>query len=128
MWGDWGFTHSATNATLSIVTSPASTIFLSERWNWYHMTQKGNAQDNWCNDGEFLGLSPAGATGHNGLSNYAFCDGHAKALRFTQTVQQIGNELPYASIPVAVSNNAQCFAETSMTKKAPYFGMWDTQQ
>jgi len=128
MWGDWGSTHCASDATLSTVTSPASTIFLSERWNWYHQFQEGWAQENWCNDKEFLGLSPAGATGHNGLSNYAFCDGHVKALRFTQTVQQIGNELPYASIPVAVSNNAQCFADTSMTTKAPYFGMWDTQQ
>jgi prepilin-type N-terminal cleavage/methylation domain-containing protein/prepilin-type processing-associated H-X9-DG protein len=128
MWGDWSATHCPTNATLSAVGSPASTIFLSERWNGYHQIEEGWAQDNWCNDGEFLANNPAGATGHNGLSNYAFCDGHVKAMRFPQTVQQIGNEQPYANIPVAVSNGDQCYADTSMTTKAPYFGMWDTQQ
>ena len=128
MWGDWSATHCATDATLATVTSPASTIFLSERWNGYHQIEEQWAQENWCNDGEFLKNNPAGATGHNGFSNYAFCDGHVKAMRFSQTVQQIGNEQPYANIPVAVSNNDQCYADPSMTTKAPYFGMWDTQQ
>lgn len=132
MWGDWAGTHCPTNASDASITSPATSIFLSERWNGYHQIEEGWAQDDWCNDGEFLagpsGQPPAGSTGHTGLSNYAFCDGHVKAMRFAQTVQQIGNEQPYSANAIAVNNGDQCYTDTDMKTKATYFGMWDTQQ
>lgn len=133
-WGDWGGQFSANAAKLASITSPSSTIMLSERWNGYHFLAVGWAQDNWCGDGEFLhgqNNGPAGAVGHTGMSNYAFCDGHVKAMHFEQTVQQVGSEKPvtdaeYAAIlpwagscPVSSANGAP---------NSKYWGMWTTQQ
>jgi prepilin-type N-terminal cleavage/methylation domain-containing protein/prepilin-type processing-associated H-X9-DG protein len=131
-WGDWDGNWSAGGHTaIAGITSPASTIVLSERWNGYHFLQVGWAQDNWCDNGEFFrgqNNGPAGATGHNGLSNYAFCDGHVKAMRFEQTVQQQGSEKPMTDsyypgwLP-------KCKASTvNGAANAKYFGMWTTKQ
>jgi prepilin-type N-terminal cleavage/methylation domain-containing protein/prepilin-type processing-associated H-X9-DG protein len=130
MYGDWNGTHSFSNSADASITSPSNTIALTERWNGYHQIEEGWAQDNWCDDGEFLqgAGGPAAATGHTGLSNYAFADGHCKAMHFAQTVKQSGNELPYAQVAIAVSTNNQCYTDTNEKVKATYLGMWDTQQ
>jgi prepilin-type N-terminal cleavage/methylation domain-containing protein/prepilin-type processing-associated H-X9-DG protein len=130
LWGDWTPTYSVTNAAEASITSPATTIFLTERWNGYHQAGEGWAQDNFCNDGEYLqgqNAGPAGAFGHTGLSNYAFSDGHVKAMHYAQTLQQQGNEVPVSAMPSWVQGQ-QCYTDASMTTKAPYFGMWITQQ
>lgn len=61
------------------------------------------------------------------MSDYAFADGHVKAMRFAQTVLQQGNEPPVTAYPSWVQGQ-QCYTDPSMTAKAPYFGMWVTQQ
>ena len=86
IWGDWGHEWSAPGAAETRVSSPATTIFVTERWNGYHQWSQGWATDNWCNNGEFLygqnNNGIAGAKGHSGGSNYAFADGHAKFHNF----------------------------------------------
>src|SRR5579884_1358416 len=95
VWNDWpgssgGVTNtkkiSATGANESEITSPSTTIFLSERWNWYHFIGESWAQDNWCNDGESWNLHPGSFHGHSGGSNYAFVDGHTKWMHIEQTM------------------------------------------
>jgi prepilin-type N-terminal cleavage/methylation domain-containing protein/prepilin-type processing-associated H-X9-DG protein len=129
--GDWDGNWSVGGHTpLASITSPASTIILSERWNGYHFLQIGWAQDNWCSNGEFLNGAggPAGATGHTGMSNYAFTDGHVKAMRYEQTVQQQGSEKPMTD-PYYPGWLPKCKASTaSGAADAKYFGMWTTKQ
>jgi prepilin-type N-terminal cleavage/methylation domain-containing protein/prepilin-type processing-associated H-X9-DG protein len=132
-WTDWGGQFTASGAKLSTITSPASTILYTERWNGYHFLRTDWAQDNWCNDWEFLhgqNNGPAGATGHAKLSNYMFCDGHVKAMHFEQTMKQVGNEKPtsdpeYAALPWY----DVCVASTAIgAPNSQYYGMWTTQQ
>ena len=107
----------------SSITAPASTIFIAERWNGYHQWGQGWAQDDFCNDSEFLYGQNGGiaaSKGHSGGSNYAFCDGHVKWMKFDQTLQRQGNQPPISSFspappkPCVDSNN----------NPAQYFGMW----
>jgi prepilin-type N-terminal cleavage/methylation domain-containing protein/prepilin-type processing-associated H-X9-DG protein len=129
-WGDWTGNYGASNAALASITSPATTIVLSERWNGYHFAAPGWAQDNWCNDGEFLygqNGGPAASKGHSGASNYVFADGHAKQMHYEQTVQQQGSEKPVTD-PSFPSWLPQCPVSTTVNTNAPYFGMWTTQQ
>jgi prepilin-type N-terminal cleavage/methylation domain-containing protein/prepilin-type processing-associated H-X9-DG protein len=130
-WGDWAGEWSASGSPEAKITSPASTIFLSERWNGYHFYSAGWAADNWCDGGEFLlgqgGI--AGATGHGGGSNYAFCDGHAKWMRFEQTVKRQGNQPLASAMPSWLPG---CYSSIASAKAgnrdSQYFGMWTTQQ
>ncbi|BDI32352.1 hypothetical protein CCAX7_44030 [Capsulimonas corticalis] len=125
-FGDWSFSRTK----LAGITSPATTIALSERWNAYHFIKVGWAQDNWCDDGEYLhgqNGGPAGATGHSGGSNYAFCDGHVKWMRYEQTIQQQGSE-KLATDPSYASWLNKCPQSTTNSAPAPYFGMWTTKQ
>ena len=129
-WGDWGGTYSASGSKLASITSPSTTIITCERWNGYHFMDPGWAQDMWCNDGEFFGGQnggPAAATGHTGGSNYSFCDGHAKWMRYSATVQQQGSEKPTTD-PSFPSWLPSCQADTTGSATAKYFGMWTTQQ
>src|SRR6185437_4758687 len=87
----------AAGIKLSEISSPASTIYLAERPNWYHQWGKEWAADVFCNDAEFVrpnfgGIGIPGSQLHSGRSNYGFCDGHAKAMLYEDTVKQIGNE------------------------------------
>jgi prepilin-type N-terminal cleavage/methylation domain-containing protein/prepilin-type processing-associated H-X9-DG protein len=133
VWNDWTGQYSASGSALASITSPASTILLSERWNGYHFIAVGWAQDNWCDDGEFLygqNGGPAAAKGHSGGSNYLLADGHAKLMRYEQTIQQQGSE-KLASDPSWPSYMASYLCPANTTANAPaapYFGMWTTQQ
>lgn len=129
-WGDWNGDWGASNAALAAISNPATTIVLSERWNGYHILAPGWAQDNWCNDGEFLygqNGGPAASRGHSGGSNYVFADGHAKWMHYEQTVQQQGSELP-ATDPSYPNWLPPCPVSTTVNKNAPYFGMWTIKQ
>ena len=118
------------------ITSPSNTIFLSERWNGYKMYDVSWAAENWCNGGEFLAGQNgqiAAAVGHTGGSNYGFADGHAKFLRYEQTVKQQGNEKPYNDPVYGTMSQARCYATAAEAKagaspSAQYFGMWTTVQ
>jgi prepilin-type N-terminal cleavage/methylation domain-containing protein/prepilin-type processing-associated H-X9-DG protein len=129
--GDWNGDWTASRAKLASITSPSTTIQLSERWNGYHFMAPGWAQDSWCADGESLhgqNNGPAARTGHTGMSNYLFCDGHVKAMRYEQTVLQQGSQKPITDsswpsymipCPVSTANGAT---------NSKYFGMWTTKQ
>ncbi|MEO7718380.1 MAG: DUF1559 domain-containing protein [Capsulimonas sp.] len=129
-WGDWGGDWSASNTKLAGITSPATTIVLSERWNAYHFVKVDWAQDNWCSSGEYLNGQnggPAAATGHSGGSNYAFCDGHVKWLRYEQTIAQQGSE-KLATDPTYPGWMQKCPQSPKNSADAPYYGMWTTKQ
>jgi prepilin-type N-terminal cleavage/methylation domain-containing protein/prepilin-type processing-associated H-X9-DG protein len=129
-WGDWSGQYSTAGASEASITSPASTIFLSERWNGYHQWQQGWATDNWCDNGEFLrgqnNNGIAGVKGHSGGSNYGFADGHVKWMRFEQTLARQGNQPLVTSMPAWLPR-----CPSSLATGAPvsqYYGMWTTQQ
>jgi len=116
IWGDWGDCpaagcsnqgkFSAAGNNLSTIKSPSSTIAFMERFNNYKNWNQTWAADMFCDDGEFLygqggsATSPKlrAATAHAGGSNYVFCDGHAKWLRFEQTMQQQPGQPSYAQM------------------------------
>lgn len=118
------------------ITSPSSTIYLSERWNGYKAFDVGWAAENWCNDGEFLpspNNSVVASIGHTNGSNYGFADGHVKWMRFEQTVAQQGNEKPYNDPEYSWLSQARCYAspgeaQAGSAPSANYFGMWTTIQ
>jgi len=131
-WGDWtGQWSGGGHTALSTITAPSSTIVLTERWNGYHFMKPGWAADNWCDDGEFFhgqNNGPAAAVGHAGMANYAFFDGHVKAMRFEKTVERQGNEKPMTD-PEYPGWLPQCKASTATgAPNATYFGMWTTVQ
>lgn len=153
-WGDWGpcgssgctnqAEFSAAGANMARITSPASAIMVSERWNNYKNWNQTWAADTFCNNGEFLygpggsassPSSPRAASGHTGGSNYVFCDGHAKWMRFEQTMQAVSSSEPtfaqfttqwqsaytegWRSTPTACPGSAAASAPQSNT-----LGMW----
>jgi len=117
-WGDWGdcpggkctnqAQFSAAGANQAKITSPASAILVTERWNSYKNWNQVWASENFCNGGEFLygqggsaanPASPRAASGHTGGSNYIFCDGHAKWMRFADTMKAVSSSEPtYAQL------------------------------
>jgi prepilin-type N-terminal cleavage/methylation domain-containing protein/prepilin-type processing-associated H-X9-DG protein len=129
--GDWNGDWTASRAKLASITSPSTTIQLSERWNGYHFMAPGWAQESWCSDGESLhgqNGGPAARTGHTGQSNYLFCDGHVKAMRYEQTVLQQGSEKPITD-PSWPSYMTPCPVSTANgAANSKYFGMWTTKQ
>lgn len=141
IWGDWVGQFSFSGSVLSAITSPATTIAIAERWNGYHMYDVSWAADVSCaTRGEFLPDGSKGlfsALGHNGGSNYGFADGHAKWLRFEQTMKQQGsepvyNDQKYQGINSWIVGNSRCFATTASsaanTPDAQYWGMWTIAQ
>src|SRR3569833_1979947 len=130
-WGDWAGQYSASSSQLSTITAPASSILFAERWNGYHFTSVNWAQDVWCSNGDSLygqGGGPPSFSGHANLSNYAFCDGHVKAMHYEQTVMQVGNEKP-ATDPSYPNWLPQCPAsQATGAPNTKNFGMWTTQQ
>jgi len=117
-WGDWGTCggsgcsnqaqFSAAGANQAKITSPSSAILITERWNNYKNWNQVWAADNFCNGGEFLygpggsaasPAAPRAASGHTGGSNYIFCDGHAKWMRFEATMLPVSSSEPtYAQL------------------------------
>jgi len=141
IWGDWGGHFSFSGSILPEITSPSSTIAIAERWNGYHMYDVSWAADVSCNSrGEFLpdgGNRIFSSMGHNLGSNYGFADGHAKWLRFEQTMARQGGESAYdsnvyRSINGWIVDNQRCFASTNSAKAntpdASYWGMWTIRQ
>jgi len=157
-WGDWGpcgaggctnqSEFSPAGANLSMISSPTTTIIVTERWNSYHQWGQGWAGDNFCNDGEFLygqggsaasPTSPRAASGHSGGSNYVFCDGHAKWMKFENTMKAVSSSEPtYAQLTTlwqaaysegwrATPNACPTSAGVGATQ-SPTLGMWQIQQ
>ncbi|MFN3683463.1 MAG: prepilin-type N-terminal cleavage/methylation domain-containing protein [Fimbriimonadaceae bacterium] len=78
-------------ASTTNVPSPATTILLAPRPNWYHFYCQGWATEVFFNYGEF-NMQGGGARMFNGGTNYAFCDGHAKYYKKEATLQPQGNQ------------------------------------
>lgn len=105
-WGDCsaGCTNQgrfgAAGAIQSDITSPASSILVMERWNDYKHWYQGWGADNFCNVGEYLygpggsasGPKPRAAAGHSDGGNYVFCDGHAKWMKYSQTIRSVNGQ------------------------------------
>jgi prepilin-type N-terminal cleavage/methylation domain-containing protein/prepilin-type processing-associated H-X9-DG protein len=136
-WWHGQYSAAGDQVTDPKITNPSTTIFVSERWNGYKMFDVAWATENWCNDGEFLGgqggSAVAAATGHSNGSTYGFCDGHAKWMRYEQTVQQQGSQPKYNDPAFGTLSQAQCYASATEYKagsapSAQYFGMWTTLQ
>src|SRR5581483_4624925 len=94
-WG-WGadspsWTMSPAASADASITSPASTIFVAERPNWYHQWNAGWATDVFWDYNEFT-MQKGGATLHSQGGNYALCDGHVKFMRREQTTRPVGNQ------------------------------------
>ena len=75
----------------STIPSPATTIFMAERPNWYHQWSQGWATEIFWNYGEYT-MQGGGAAIHSGGTNLGFCDGHAKWMHPEQSHQPIGNQ------------------------------------
>jgi prepilin-type N-terminal cleavage/methylation domain-containing protein/prepilin-type processing-associated H-X9-DG protein len=95
---DWGwdsnsysFRMSPAASAESTIVSPATTIFVAERPNWYHQWSVGWATEVFWDYNEF-NMQGGGATIHSQGSNYAMCDGHVKWMRRDQTTRPIGNQ------------------------------------
>ncbi len=129
-WGDWGHDYSAAGAPEAKITSPASSIYLAERWNGYHQFSEGWATDVWCSDGEFLhgqnNSGIAGSAGHTGGANYAFSEGHVKFMRFEQTLTKQGSQLAIANLPNWLPSCPS--SRDASAAPATYFGMWSIAQ
>lgn len=120
--GDWSagglsFSMSPAASVDASIPSPATTIFMAERPNWYHQWSEGWATDVFWTYGEF-NMQGGGATEHSGGSNYAFCDGHAKWMHEAQTRQAQGIQVQ-GTDPVDVKLKAYGMYPS---------GMWDKMQ
>jgi prepilin-type N-terminal cleavage/methylation domain-containing protein/prepilin-type processing-associated H-X9-DG protein len=94
-WG-WGsnsysFLMSPVASAEAAITSPATTIFVAERPNWYHQWSAGWATEVFHDYDEF-NMKGGGATRHSEGGNYAFSDGHTKWMRKDQTTRPVGNQ------------------------------------
>lgn len=118
--GGWGANSltgemSPAGSSDASITSPATTIFIAERPNWYHQWGYDWAAEIFWNYSEFT-MQGGGAYQHSGGGNYAFCDGHAKWMTLSQSHQTIGNQ-----------NNDPNKATLQSYGLWPV-GMWDKQQ
>lgn len=99
------------------VPSPASTIVIAPRPNWYHQWCEGWATEVFFNYGEF-NMTGGGSAMFNGGTNYGLADGHAKFFKKTQTLVAQGSQ---ASTP-----------KPSYWPNSPDWpwpvGMWDKRQ
>jgi prepilin-type N-terminal cleavage/methylation domain-containing protein/prepilin-type processing-associated H-X9-DG protein len=113
------FLMSPAGSADSTIVAPASTIFMTERPNWYHQFTQSWAAEVFHDYGEF-NMVGGGATQHNGGTNYAFCDGHAKWFKKDQTLKPQGNQL---------TTKAAHDAAYPIEASGPYpNGMWDKRQ
>ena len=76
-------------ASQTAVPSPASTILIAPRPNWYHYWCQGWATEVFFNYGEF-NMNGGGATMFNGGTNYGLTDGHAKYMKKSSTLAPQG--------------------------------------
>ena len=119
----WYQTHCIPGTSEASITSPSTTIFLAERWRADHTFDSGNDADAGCDMWDFMyGIDgkrgPAEA--HQGGSNYAFADGHAKFMRIMDTLKQVGNE----QTVTATGSGYGC----GLAWNSQYYGMWDKAQ
>lgn len=129
--GGWGWssndqqelmspTSSNGGASQTAVPYSASTILIAPRPNWYHQWCQGWATEVWFNYGEFT-MTGGGEKMFNGGTNYGFCDGHAKFLKKSQTLQPQGSQGSFAKPANWPANNAN--------NDWPWpVGMWDKRQ
>lgn len=154
-WGDCGSTCSnqgkfgAAGANEADVTSPSSTILVMERWNNYKHWDQGWGAEGFCNEGEYLygpggnasSPLPRASTGHTGGANYVFCDGHAKWMKYSQTIRRQGNQKSIADLTAEwqsvyqegwrVNSPANWNCKVSQEPGAatsPTLGMWTIRQ
>ena len=111
-------TASAGGASQTAVPSPASTILLAPRPNWYAQVCVGWATDVWFNYSEF-NMVGGGAKMFNNGTNYSFCDGHAKFYEKGQTLRPQGNQ---ATTPMPAN-----WPNDPVNWPWPV-GMWDKRQ
>ncbi len=78
-------------ATQTAVPSPASTILIAPRPNWYHQWCQGWATEVFFNYGEF-NMVGGGAKMFSDGTNYGFCDGHAKYMKKEATLAAQGSQ------------------------------------
>ncbi len=83
-------------ASQTAVPSPATTLVMAPRPNWYHQWCEGWATEVFFNYGEF-NMKGGGATMFNLVTNYALCDGHAKFMTKDATLKPQGTQ---ASTPM----------------------------
>ncbi len=96
--GSWGWSSTSYSYLMSpaasaeaSIGSPATTIFVAERPNWYHQWDQGWATEVFWDYSEFT-MTGGGSTQHSLGGNYALCDGHAKWMRIDQTRKPVGNQ------------------------------------
>jgi len=84
-------------ASQTNVPSPANTILIAPRPNWYHQWCEGWASEVFFNYGEF-NMTGGGATMFTGGTNYGLTDGHAKFFKKAATLaaqgEQVGKAKP----------------------------------
>lgn len=112
-WGDCpssGCTNQgkfgAAGANQADITNVSSAILVMERWNNYKHWDAGWGAEGFCNVDEYLygtdgtaaNPRPRAATGHSEGSNYIFCDGHAKWMKYEQTVKPVGGQRDIAAL------------------------------
>ncbi|BDI32532.1 hypothetical protein CCAX7_45830 [Capsulimonas corticalis] len=127
----WAQAHAIPGSTDSTIASPASTIFITERWRADHQLQNADNADNGCDQWDYeFGIdgNTGPASAHTGGANYGFADGHVKWMRMMDTIKQIGNEQTIdaqssGSNPIDHSGWGCGFNWNSQ-----YFGMWDKAQ
>lgn len=113
------FLMSPAGSADSTIPSPATTIFMAERPNWYHQWNETWSAEVFHDYGEF-NMKGGGATQHSGGGNYGFCDGHAKWFRKEQTLAVQGNQ---------PRTRADRDAAFPVEASGPYpNGMWDKRQ
>ncbi len=155
-WGDCpssGCTNQgkfgAAGANQADITAPSSSILVLERWNDYKHWYQGWGAESFCNDGEYLygpggsdaNPKPRASTGHTLGSNYVFCDGHAKWMRYEQTVRPVGGQPDIAGLTSQwqavyqegwrVGTPASWNCKTTLAPGAPTatsLGMWTIKQ
>jgi prepilin-type N-terminal cleavage/methylation domain-containing protein/prepilin-type processing-associated H-X9-DG protein len=137
MDGSWGWDSNAPQNLMSpagsadsSITSPATTIFIAERPNWYHQWSEGWATEVFVSYGEYLMKSGGGASLHSGGGNYAMCDGHAKWMRRDATMVPQGSQVAGANPTPAKPTGWQ---DTTTQDGVTYnnnwpVGMWDKRQ
>lgn len=100
--GSWGWsdndeenqmspTSNNMDASATAVPSPATTILLAPRPNWYHQYCEGWATEVFFNYSEF-NMQGGGATMFNNGTNYAFVDGHSKFMTKNATLAPQGSQ------------------------------------
>jgi prepilin-type N-terminal cleavage/methylation domain-containing protein/prepilin-type processing-associated H-X9-DG protein len=136
MSDSWGWDASAPQNLMSpagsadaSIPSPASTIFMAERPNWYHQWSEGWATEVFYSYGEYL-MKGGGASLHSNGGNYGMCDGHVKWYRREATLvpqgSQKAGDTPNPPKPDGWQDTT---VQDGITYQNPWpAGMWDKRQ